>query len=181
MTKPFPLWEGFFFVLRFSPKTATLLFMRLALIVSILVASLALNAQTLQGRVVRVADGDTITILDEAKVQNKVRLNKIDAPEKRQAFGEVSRKHLASMVASKVVQVQWEKRDKYGRILGDMPIGEVNANLEMVKSGLVWYYKRFDTTTIFAQAENDARVKKVGLWKDSNLTPPWEFRKQNRK
>ena len=57
--------------------------------------SLALNAQTLQGKVVRVVDGDTITTLDEAKVENKIRLNRIDAPEKRQAFGEVSRKHLA--------------------------------------------------------------------------------------
>lgn len=60
--------------------------------------SLALNAQTIQGKVVRVADGDTITILDEAKVENKVRLNRIDAPEKSQAFGEVSRECLAMMV-----------------------------------------------------------------------------------
>ena len=73
--------------------------MKVALIVSLLVMSLALNAQTLQGKVVRVADGDTITILDSTNAQNKVRLNKIDAPEKSQAFGEVSRKHLASMVA----------------------------------------------------------------------------------
>lgn len=63
--------------------------MKLALIVSFLVMSLALNAQTLQGKVVRVADGDTITILDEAKVQSKIRLNRIDAPEMKQAYGEV--------------------------------------------------------------------------------------------
>ena len=68
--------------------------MRFALIVSMLVMSLALNAQTIQGKVVRVSDGDTITILDEAKVENKIRLNRIDAPEKRQAFGESSGKFL---------------------------------------------------------------------------------------
>ena len=72
--------------------------MKFTIIVSMLMTSLALNAQTLQGKVVRVADGDTITILDEAKVENKVRLNRIDAPEKSQAFGEVSRECLAMMV-----------------------------------------------------------------------------------
>ena len=65
--------------------------MRLAPMAPILMTCLTLNAQTIQGKVVRVSDGDTITILDEAKVENKVRLNRIDAPEKSQAFGEASR------------------------------------------------------------------------------------------
>jgi len=151
--------------------------MKIALIVSLLVTSLALNAETLQGRVVRVADGDTITILDATNTQNKVRLNKIDAPEKSQAFGEVSRKHLASMVASKNVQVEWTKKDKYGRILGDISIGTTNVNLRMVQDGLAWHFKAFDNTKEFAQAEIEAREKKIGLWKDANPIPPWEFRK----
>ena len=151
--------------------------MKVALIVSLLVMSLALNAQTLQGKVVRVADGDTITILDATNTQNKVRLNKIDAPEKSQAFGEVSRKHLASMVAGNVVNVDWEKKDKYGRILGDISIGTTNVNLRMVQDGLAWHFKAFDNTPAYAQAENEARAKKIGLWKDANPIPPWEFRK----
>ena len=143
--------------------------------------SLALNAQTLQGKVVRVADGDTITILDSTNVQNKVRLNKIDAPEKSQAFGEVSRKHLASMVAGNVVKVEWAKKDKYGRILGDISIGTTNVNLRMVQDGLAWHYKRFDNTKEFAQAEIEARAKKIGLWRDANPIPPWEFRKKGKR
>ena len=142
-----------------------------------LVACLALNAETIQGKVVRVSDGDTITILDEAKVQHKVRLNRIDAPEKSQAFGEASRKHLANMVANKVVKVEWAKKDKYGRILGDVIVGEVNVNLRMVQGGMAWHFKRFDNTPIYAQAENEARAKKVGLWADPNPIPPWDFRK----
>ncbi len=151
--------------------------MRFAPIVSILVACLALNAQTIQGKVVRVSDGDTITILDEGKVENKVRLNRIDAPEKKQAFGEVSRKYLATMVAGKFVKVEWAKKDKYGRILGDVIVGEVNVNLRMVQAGLAWHFKRFDNTPIYAQAENEARARKVGLWVDPNPIPPWDFRK----
>ena len=154
--------------------------MKVALIVSLLVMSLALNAQTLQGKVVRVADGDTITILDATNTQNKVRLNKIDAPEKSQAFGEVSRKHLASMVAGNVVKVEWTKKDKYGRILGDISIGTTNVNLRMVQHGLAWHFKVFDNTTEFAQAETEARAKKIGLWRDANPIPPWDFRKQKK-
>ena len=151
--------------------------MKMVIIVSSLVMSFALNAQMLQGKVVRVVDGDTNTILDATNAQNKVRLNKIDAPEKKQAFGEVSRKHLASMVAGKIVNVDWEKKDKSGRILGDISIGTTNVNLRMVQDGLAWHFKAFDNTPAYAQAENEARVKKIGLWKDVNPIPLWEFRK----
>lgn len=141
---------------------------------------LTLNAQTIQGKVVRVSDGDTITILDETKVQHKVRLNRIDAPEKAQAFGEVSRKHLATMVAGKFVKVEWAKKDKYGRILGDISIGDVNVNLRMVQGGMAWHFKRFDNTKEYALAESEARAKKIGLWKDADPIPPWEFRKMKK-
>ena len=101
--------------------------MRFVPIVSIILSCLALTAQTIKGKVVRVADGDTITILDEARVQHKVRLNRIDAPEKSQAFGEVSRKHLASMMAGNVVKVEWAKKDKYGSITKEMKKGDENG------------------------------------------------------
>lgn len=86
----------------------------------LLIACLALNAQTLQGKVVRVADGDTITILDSTNAPNKVRLNKIDALEKKQAFGEASRKYLANMVANKEVKVGWTRKDLYEWTRGDV-------------------------------------------------------------
>lgn len=165
---------------RNSLKSAILNFMRFALIVSFLLSFLTLNAQTIQGKVVRVSDGDTITILDEGKVENKVRLNRIDAPEKKQAFGEVSRKYLATMIAGKFVKVEWTKKDKYGRILGEVFVGEVNVNLKMVQDGLAWHFKRFDNTKAYALAESEARAKKVGLWKGANPIPPWEFRKMKK-
>ena len=92
-----------FFVFRFSPQPAILNSMRLAPIASILMTCLTLNAQTIQGKVVRVADGDTITILDEAKVQHKVRLNRIDAPEKVHAFGEMEMKLLPQFYSTNEV------------------------------------------------------------------------------
>ena len=69
---------------RFNPQTAILNSMRLAPMASILMTCLTLNAQTIQGKVVRVSDGDTITILDEGKVENKVRLNRNNVSSEQQ-------------------------------------------------------------------------------------------------
>ena len=139
-----------------------------------------MTAQTVTGKVVRVADGDTITVLDAANAQHKVRLEKIDAPEKGQAFGAVAKSHLAELVAGKFVRVEWEKRDKYGRVLGVVYVGETTANLQMVKDGYAWHYKRFDNTPVYSQAENAAREKRLGLWADGNPIAPWDFRKVKR-
>ena len=97
-------------------------------------AVFALNAHELGG-VISISDGDTIKILDSDKISYKIRLNKIDAPEKGQAYGEASKKHLSSLIAGKNVRVVWEKEDRYGRILGEVFLGEKNINLQMVKDG----------------------------------------------
>ena len=137
-----------------------------------------LRADTLEGRVVKVSDGDTITVLDSTNTQHKVRLNRIDAPEKGQAFGQVSRKYLAGMVTNGTVKVEWKKKDKYGRILGIVYSSDgKETNLEMLKAGLAWHYKHFDNTESYSQAEKDAKEKKVGLWADKNPIEPWNFRK----
>ena len=135
------------------------------------------SSSDLVGRVVKVADGDTITVLDASKTQHKIRLQGIDAPEKGQAFGKVSRQYLAGMVAGREVRVAWQKRDRYQRILGTVFVDGKEANLEMLKAGLAWHYKKYDSTPAYAQVEYEARAKKVGLWGDPNQIPPWEFRK----
>ena len=147
---------------------------------AVLAATSAFAAEMLQGRVVKVADGDTITVLDAANVQHRIRLDKIDAPEKSQPFGDASRKHLAAFVAGKTVEVEWTKKDKYGRILGTvwamLPV-RTDVNLQMVKDGFAWHYKHFDSTPSYAAAETAARTTKRGLWKDPAPIPPYIFRK----
>lgn len=164
--------------------------MRLLVVAVSLFLSLTVGANELTGKVVRVADGDTITVLDTTNGQNKVRFFGIDAPEKKQAFGEVSRKHLASFVAGKNVRVTWTCTDKYGRILGRVYVKvvdpenkdgkgekEIDVNYRMVKDGLAWHYKQFSKDEQLAEAEKDAREKKLGLWKDKNPVAPWDYRK----
>ena len=151
------------------------------LLVAVVFAAMsALASETFKGRVVKVSDGDTITVLDAANVQHKIRLDKIDAPEKAQPFGDAARKHLAAFVAGKNVEIEWTKKDKYGRILGTVwamiPV-RTDVNLQMVKDGFAWHYKQFDNTQTYAAAEIDARRAKRGLWKDPAPSPPFMFRR----
>ena len=146
-----------------------------------------LNAATLQGKVVHVADGDTITVLDATNTQHKIRLQCIDAPEKAQAFGQKSKQSLHQLVHSKQVTVEFQKKDKYGRTVGKVVYNGTDVCLEQIKLGMAWHYKQYksdqpkEDRETYAQAELEARTKNVGIWKDKNPTPPWEFRKQAKK
>ena len=143
----------------------------------------------IRGRVVRIADGDTLTILatagragsmnppSSAPTQHKIRLYGIDAPESHQAFGQKSKQHLSSLVFGKDVRVKYKSRDKYGRILGTIYVDGLDINLEMLRAGLAWHYKRFDSTPAYAAAELEARQNRRGLWADSNPIPPEQFRR----
>lgn len=100
-------------------------------------------AATLEGRVVGIADGDTITIVDTTNTQHKIRLAGIDAPEKRQPFGNVSKQSLSDLVFGKQVVVDYQKLDRYDRVVGKVFVDGVNVNLEQVKRGLAWYFKKY--------------------------------------
>lgn len=140
-------------------------------------------AATINGRVVGVADGDTVTVLDSAKQQRKIRLDGIDAPEKAQAFGERSKQSLSDLVYGKTVEVDTHKRDRYGRQVGKVLLQGKDVNLEQVTRGLAWHYKAYASEQTpqdqerYASAEDAARGAKRGLWLDANPTPPWEWRK----
>lgn len=139
-------------------------------------------AETLQGKVVGVSDGDTITVLDAGHQQHKIRLAGMDAPEKVQAFGNRSKEHLSDLVFGKLVLIDWTKKDKYGRTIGKVLVSGMDANLQQVKAGLAWHYKAYEKEqspldrTTYAQAELDARNRRSGLWVDSNPIPPWDYR-----
>ena len=78
------------------------------------------HAEEIRGKVVRLADGDTITVMDAEKVQHKIRLMGIDAPEKAQAFGTKSKERLSEKIGEKEVVVKWKEKDRYGRVLGEI-------------------------------------------------------------
>lgn len=139
-------------------------------------------AELLNGKVVGVSDGDTITVLDSAKSQHKIRLTGIDAPEKAQAFGQASKKSLSDLVFSKDVEISWEKRDRYQRILGKVLLNEQDICLEQVKRGMAWHYKQYQRDQTqedrikYSRAEEEARKNRIGLWADDAPVPPSDFR-----
>ncbi len=148
--------------------------------------SLAASADNLTGKVVKTTDGDTRYVLDATRTQHKIRLAGIDAPERKQAYGLASRKNLASIVAGKQVTIEYKKRDRYGRIVGKVLLDGIDACLEQVKAGFAWHYKKYqheqslEDQRLYADAENQARNERLGLWRENNPNPPWEFRRLQR-
>ena len=144
------------------------------------------SAGTIEGRVVGVADGDTVTVLDASKVQHKIRLAGIDAPEKAQPFGNRSKQSLSDLVFGKSVMVETGKTDRYGREVGKINVNGMDANLEQVKRGMAWHYKAYEREqsasdrTAYGAAETEARAAKLGLWQDKEQMPPWQWRKERR-
>jgi endonuclease YncB( thermonuclease family) len=129
--------------------------------------------------VVKVSDGDTLTLLVDRK-QVKVRLNEIDAPESKQAFGERSRKSLGEMCAGQQATVSYLGRDKYGRVLGRVQCQGLDANAEQVRRGMAWVYDRYVTDRSLYALQKGARAAHIGLWADKHPTAPWDWRKQRK-
>lgn len=161
------------------------------LAICLLLASGAVRSEILEGKVVGVADGDTITVLDSDKIQHKIRLSGIDAPERGQPYGNVSKQHLADLVFGKTVTVETTKKDRYGRSVGKVSVQPtdcptcgrtLDANLAQITVGLAWWYRQYakeqspEDRGRYEFAEKEARAKRAGLWKDAKPVPPWEWR-----
>lgn len=147
----------------------------------------------IEGVVVKVADGDTITV-DSAGTKVKVRLYGIDAPETEkvnrgtgrvtipgQPFGEEAFHALESKVSGQTVRLEILDIDKYRRSVSLVWQGERNVNQEMVAEGWAWAYRKYldsEYASEYLGTEEQARAAKRGLWQQGNPQPPWEFRKQ---
>ena len=140
-----------------------------------------LSAAEIIGKVVSVADGDTITILDDMKIQHRVRLARIDAPEKGQPYGTKARQYLSSLIFGKPVKVTYKSKDRYKRILGIVYYDGQDINLIMVQQGMAWHYSYYDRTEEYAEVEKQARRLKIGLWADPDPIPPYEYRQSKKR
>lgn len=147
----------------------------LALFLFIYTGSLSAT-ENLEGRVVGVHDGDTVTLLMAGNQQVKIRLAQIDAPESDQAFGQRSKQSLSDMVFNKNIQVEKETIDKYGRTVGTIFVAGLDINREQIKRGTAWVYRKYLHDQSLLQVEAEARQAKVGLWSDPIQMPPWEYR-----
>jgi len=141
----------------------------------------------LEGRVTRVADGDTLDLLDDAKGTHRIRLLGIDAPEGGQPYGKVARQVLLDKAIQRRVKVVGQSRDRYGRIVGKVLLEGQDLNLALVREGLAWHYKHYANdqfpgdARLYAQAEDHARQTRKGLWSHGEPLAPWVWRRTHRR
>lgn len=138
------------------------------------------------GEVVGVTDGDTLTLLDQANTQHRIRLAGIDAPESSQDYGQAAKKNLSTLVFGKQVEIRYEKLDRYGRILGAVIYGGRDINLAQIEGGFAWHYKEYENEqapedrAAYADAEERARRERRGLWQQPNPVKPSDYRRSKR-
>ncbi|WP_027377336.1 thermonuclease family protein [Kaistella palustris] len=135
----------------------------------------------LKAKVIGIKDGDTVEVL-YYQLPIVVRLEHIDAPEKKQPFGMVSKQKLSDLCFGKeVTLISTGKKGNYdarGRLIAEIILNDkTNINKEMVKSGLAWHYKKYSSSLEYARLEDAARRNKIGLWRDKHWVAPWDFRR----
>ena len=174
-------------------RTTRSFFCALALLFALLAQPL--GAATLAGRVIHVADGDTLTVLDDQHRSHKIRIAGIDAPERGQPFGRRSAEALIRLTTNRFVTVDGGKTDRYQRRVGIVRVAppgcascepSVDVGLALIDAGLAWHYRAYEREQNAADreryrtAEDDARARQNGLWADVSPTPPWDWRRARR-
>lgn len=133
------------------------------------------------GDVVKIADGDTLTLLTPAKEQVRIRLAEIDTPERGQPYAQKAQDALSRLVWGRPLAVRVVDTDRYGRTVGRIYVGEIDVSAEMVRLGAAWVYRRYATDASLFDLEAEAREGGRGLWglSEAERAPPWEWRRRN--
>ncbi|MCP3888510.1 MAG: nuclease [Desulfobulbaceae bacterium] len=154
--------------------------MRLIFLIFFLLIHSVSHSQNLVGKVISVADGDTITILDNKYLQTKIRLYGIDTPEKGQPFGKAAKRFTSKLTYKKKATIKRYDTDKYGRTVGVVFVDGINVNAEILKAGFAWQYRKYCKASFcedWILLEKEARKSQVGLWKGVAPVSPWKWRK----
>lgn len=142
---------------------------------------------TLEGKVVRVSDGDTFTLLSRG-AQRRIRMASIDAPEigkdagqPGQPFGRASRSALAALIAGKTLRVDCYEQDQYDRDICDVPLpGGMSANQKQVAAGMAWANMqgrgKYMRDSSLPGLQQRASRERKGLWQDAHAVQPWVWR-----
>jgi endonuclease YncB( thermonuclease family) len=133
------------------------------------------------GRVVAVADGDTLTILTSEKRQIRIRLAEIDARELRQPFGTKAKAIRSNLCFGKMVTAVQLDRDRYGRIVGRVGDGAVDINAEMIRRGAAWVDRRYlkDKSLLELEAAAGKNARRLWALPENQRVPPWEWRRRS--
>lgn len=140
------------------------------------------NAAEWTGVIVGVADGDTLTLLDGRQAQHRIRLDGIDAPERKQPFGQRSRQSLTELAKGRRATADCPKTDRYGRAVCRVSVDGVDVGLAQLERGMAWHYLKYaheldpPVRVRYERAEREARTGRAGLWSQPQPMPPWDYR-----
>ena len=154
-------------------------------ILLLLVLVFPAHAETLTGRVIGVTDGDTLKVLDAKRVVHKIRLAGIDAPEKKQEFGQKSKANLSALTHNQKATLQCQKEDRHRTKVCVVSVDGVDVGLEQLKSGLAWWYRKdankqsLHDRLNYGEAEFNARKQRISLWQSDQPIPPWQWQEKN--
>jgi endonuclease YncB( thermonuclease family) len=139
------------------------------------------NSNSTSGKVIAIIDGDTYDILLDGNKTVRIRMEGIDAPERGMPYYKVSKNFLGSLCFRQLVRLEVKSTDRYGRTiaLGYLEDGR-ELSAEMLKAGLAWHYKKYNSDLHLAELEMQARESGIGLWKDLNPMAPWDNRQHHR-
>lgn len=137
--------------------------------------------ELLSGKVIGILDGDTYDLLTPDKKTIRVRMAAIDAPERGMPFYNVSKQQLAKLCFGKMVTLKEDARDRYDRIVAFTYLADsTEVSAEMLKAGMAWHFKKYNSDPELAKLEVEARKAKRGLWIDKHPMEPWRNRKLHR-
>ena len=131
--------------------------------------------------VIGISDGDTLTVLKPNKQQVKIRLAGIEAPERRQPFGMLSKQSLSDLCFGAEAEVRPQAKDRYRRVVAQVKCDGIDANAAQVHGGMAWVYRKYAKDQSLYILQHDAWIERRGLWSDPSPIPPWEFRNYRRK
>lgn len=166
---------------------------RFLLLTALALFSGVLLAEPVSAYVVAVADGETLILNDANRQQIKVRLIGVAAPRRTQAFGEASRTHLASLALNKDVRFEPMQRKQGDYLLGKLLVRPADCRtcvptqdvgLAQIAAGMAWYGLATadalppEDRARYERAEFEAKIRRLGLWRDKNPQPPWQWPSQ---
>ena len=138
------------------------------------------TAQRFPVTVVGITDGDTFTVINRDKLQLKIRIIGIDAPEKNQPFGSRAKQALSDLIYGKTIDIDVQYQEKWGRYAAKVytPDGK-DVALLMLQAGMAWHNVNYDKTAAYKAAQENARRAGKGLWSDARPVAPWDYRKKH--
>lgn len=128
-------------------------------------------------QVIGISEGDTMTLKVDGQ-SLKIRLSNIDAPEKKQPFGQKSKKSLSDLCWGKDAQYKAQTIDRYQRTVAVVTFDGLYVNREQVRRGMAWVYTKYNQDPSNPAIEEVARERKIGIWSDASPVPPWDWRKE---